>query len=104
MRIENIPALVKAADDMSERLARVDTGDLWNLMTCAEVDSIAAVLVLTGHDKTAAFLLCEHAVSDTEALDSHADIYAARTDGMGTRSDESRQAAANYLKWLREAY
>lgn len=63
-------SLADAVAVMADRLATVDTGETWGGFTCAEIESIADVLRIGGHDDVADFIISEHAIHDEDG-DAH---------------------------------
>jgi len=62
--------VANAIDAMAQCLAQVDTGDTWGGFTCAEIEAIADVLRVGGHDDVATFIVSEHARDDEDG-DEH---------------------------------
>jgi len=67
---EQYARVTEAIDAMAERLAGIDTGEVFSSFTCGEIESVAQVLRVAGHDDTADFIIREHALGDDEG-DEH---------------------------------
>lgn len=115
MDIDKIPALVKAVSDMADRLAGIDTGEVFRSFTCSEIDTVATVLALGGHVSVAAFVVNEHAMGDDPATpaeiadpdwfgDDHAHIAALHTDTEGSQALPAIKAARKYAETLLDLY
>lgn len=63
--------LLELIDTMAGRMECVDTGDVWNMFSCTEIESLCAVLEAAGHNDTASFIRGEHSLGDDVDDDEH---------------------------------
>lgn len=67
-------SLTDAVAVMAERMAAMDTDDVWLHFTCGEIEAVADVLRAAGHDDVAAFIVSEHAIHDDVDDDFHGGV------------------------------
>lgn len=81
-------AAIKA---MATALEAADLGEPFSHFTCDEVDSIALVLHLAGHDHEAAAIVINHTLGDEEPDDAHWHV---RYHGYADDPDAAREREA----------
>lgn len=113
MDATRIPALLGAVDNMAEQLGHIGPGfgDVFSGFTCFEVNAIAAVLAIGGHEDTAVFVLTRHAEGDDptdpdgqdDGGDDHGHIRYLLDTYKSPKAKEVVRAGQEYVKSLLDA-
>ncbi|GIE98950.1 hypothetical protein [Paractinoplanes rishiriensis] len=111
MDASRVPVLITAVDELARLLDGIDTGDVFSSFTCSELDGIATVLAIAGHQDTAAFVIAQHAMGDEfdatgeddSGFDAHAAVAREQAAHEAVDHPEAFKRASYHVTRLLEA-